>query len=186
MRYNIHKAKQVYGLSSIKQATKWMRMVCVYTVKSTWIKVTKAGNILWWTMLTESNVKECNLTTSKTIKDDMNQTRNTLRSTNVVPITELYTVLLNRKTAWDIYTKVYNAREPIFFDETGPFLKSFLWGNTYIMMPVDTLTDPAQPHRNSQSKGFFPLFLLTEIWGNSIWGPTDYEILVCLLGSNVV
>jgi hypothetical protein len=45
-RKALRHANSVYDLPSTKQAIKWMHAVCVYPVKSTWLKAIKGGNYM--------------------------------------------------------------------------------------------------------------------------------------------
>ena len=80
-RKSLRQANSVYDLPSTEQAIKWMHLVCGYSVKSTWLKIIKAGNYIGWPMLTERNANKYYPETSKTSKGHMNQTRKNVRST---------------------------------------------------------------------------------------------------------
>ena len=119
----LQQANSVYDLPSTEQAIKWMHAVCGYPVKSTWMKAIKAGNFIGWPLLTEKNVQKYYPETDETIKGHMNQTRKNVRSTKPKPkpFEEANTNLMRGKKIQDIYTKVYDARETIFSDQTGKF-----------------------------------------------------------------
>ena len=55
--------------------------MCGYPVKSTWVKVIKAGNFTGWTMLNKRNVSKYYPETTETPKGHLNQTRKNVRST---------------------------------------------------------------------------------------------------------
>jgi hypothetical protein len=57
-RKKLEQANSVYDSPSTEQAIKWMHAVCVYPVKSTWLKAIKAGNYIGWPLLTKQNVKK--------------------------------------------------------------------------------------------------------------------------------
>ena len=57
-RIKLGQATSVYDLPLTEQAIRWMHTVWGYPVKSTWIKVIKAGNYMGWPLLTETNVKK--------------------------------------------------------------------------------------------------------------------------------
>jgi hypothetical protein len=100
-----------------------MHAVCGYPVKSTWIRTIKAGNCIGWPLLTEKNVQKYYPETNKTDKGHMNQTRNNVRSTKTKakPFEEAKITTLCSKKVQEVYTKVYDARETIFSDQTGEY-----------------------------------------------------------------
>ena len=64
---------------------------------------------------------------------------------------------LKGKKVQAIYTKVYNARETIFSDQTGKFPKRSLRGNKYIMMLVEidsnaSTVAPMKSHQDTKMK----------------------------------
>jgi hypothetical protein len=141
MRINaaLQKANSVYDLPSIEQAIKWMHAVCGYPVKSTWSKAVKAGNFTGWPLLNEKNIQKYYPETDETDKGHMTQTRKNVRSTKTKPkpFEEANNIPLRGKKVHDIYTKVYDARETIFSDQTGKFPTRSQRGNKYIMVMVE-------------------------------------------------
>eukprot|EP00956_Cyclotella_meneghiniana_P040900 scaffold208759_cov72-Cyclotella_meneghiniana.AAC.1 len=135
----LQQANSVYDLPSTEQAIKWMHAVCGYPVKSTWMKAIKAGNFTGWPLLTEKNVQKYYPETDETDKGHMNQTRKNVRSTKPKPkpFEEANTTQMRGKKVQDIYTKVYDARETIFSDQTGKFPTQSQRGNKYIMVMVE-------------------------------------------------
>ena len=135
----LQQANSVYDLPSTEQAIKWMHAVCGYPVKSIWIKAVKAGNYMGWTLLTETNVKKYYPETDEIPKGHMNQTRKNTRSTKSkrAPLETPKIKKLEGKKVRDIYTKVYEARNTMFTDQTGQFPKWSQRGNKYIMVMVE-------------------------------------------------
>jgi hypothetical protein len=131
-------ANSVYDLPSTEQAIKWMRAVCGYPVKLTWLKAIKVGNYIGWPMLTEHNVNKYYPETSKTPKGHMKQTHKNVRSTKAkqTPLETCDTLQLQSKKVRDIYTTMYDVRETMFLDQTGQFLMRSQSGNKYIMVLV--------------------------------------------------
>ena len=76
---------------------------------------------------------------TETDKGHMNQTSKNVRSTKPKPIAfeEPNAGSLRGKKVQDIYTKVYNARETIFSDQTGQFPSQSQCGNKYFMVKVE-------------------------------------------------
>ena len=81
VKEDLQQANSVYDLQSTEEAIKWMHAVCIYTVKSTWIKDIKACNYIEWTMMNERNVTKYYLETTETPKGHLNQLRTNVRST---------------------------------------------------------------------------------------------------------
>ena len=71
----------MYDLPSAEQSIKWIHAVCGYPVNSTWMKAIKAGNVMGWPLLTETNVKKYYPETKETPKGHLDQTRKNVRST---------------------------------------------------------------------------------------------------------
>ena len=46
--YNMPTACMMYDLPTTEQAIKWMHVVCIYTVKSTWLAAVEVGNFVDW------------------------------------------------------------------------------------------------------------------------------------------
>jgi hypothetical protein len=95
--------------------------VCVYPVKSNWIKVIAAGNLIGWPLLTVQNVKKNYLEKTETPKGHLNQTRKHVRLKKIMEASNTST--LKGKKARDVGIHVYNVRETIFSDQTGKFPK---------------------------------------------------------------
>ena len=117
----MREANSVYDLPSTEQAIKWMHAVCGFPAKSTWLKAIKAGNFIGWPLLTERNVSKYYPETVETPKGHMNQTRKNVRSTKPkpMPLEISNTTQLRGKKQRDVFTRVYDARETIFLDQTG-------------------------------------------------------------------
>ena len=100
-----------------------MHAVCGHQVKSPWIKAIKAGNFVGWLLLTEKNVQKYFPKTKETDKGHMNQTRKNVRSTKTKakPFEEANITTLRGKKVQDVNTRVYDARETIFSDQTGKY-----------------------------------------------------------------
>ena len=77
----LQEANSIYDLPTIEEAIRWMYAVCGYPVKSTLIKAIKAGNFTGWPMLNKRNVANYYPETTKTPKENLNQTRKNVRST---------------------------------------------------------------------------------------------------------
>ena len=134
----LRQANSVYDLPSTEQAIRWMHAVCGFPVKSTWIKAIKAGNYTGWPMLTEKNVNKYYPETNETPKGHMNQSRKNVRSTKPKPMKDYSEVhQLKGKKVQDIYTKVYEAKETLYSDQTGAFPTRSRRGNKYIMVMVE-------------------------------------------------
>ena len=134
-----------------------MHAVCGYPVKSTWLKAIKAGNFIGWPLLTTENVKKYYPETDETPKGHMNQTRKNVRSTKAkpAPMETCNTNKLRGKKERDIYTKVYDARNTMFSDQTGQFPKRSLRGNKYIMVMVEIdsnaiLVEPMKSRKDAE------------------------------------
>ena len=67
-------------MTTTEESVKLMHAVCVYTVKSTWIKAIKAGNFTGWMMLNKRNVAKYYPETTKKPKGNLNKTRKNVRS----------------------------------------------------------------------------------------------------------
>jgi hypothetical protein len=82
-----------------------MHAVCGYPVKSTWLKVIKAGNYMGWPMLNEHNIQKYYPKTIETAKGHLNQTRKNVHSTKAktVPLETCDTSQL--KKVRDVYTQ---------------------------------------------------------------------------------
>ena len=77
----LQQSNSVYGLPLTEEAIKCMHAVCVWQVKSTWIKAFKAGNFVGWPILNERNVGKYYPETNETPKGHTNQTRKNVQST---------------------------------------------------------------------------------------------------------
>eukprot|EP00804_Cyclotella_cryptica_P006123 CCRYP_010735-RA/>CCRYP_010735-RA protein AED:0.28 eAED:0.28 QI:0/0/0/1/1/1/2/0/432 len=142
----LQNANNVYDLPSTKQAIKWLHATCGYPVKSTWIKVIKAGNFHGWPLLTAANVLNYYPETIKTPKGHLNQTRKNVRSTKPKqPFEEPHTIN-SRATKNAMST----PRETIFTDQTGKFPVRSQNGHHYIMIMVeiDSSTILVEPIKN--------------------------------------
>ena len=135
----LRQANSVYDLPSTEQAIKWMHAVYGYPVKSTWLAAIEAGNFVGWPLLTVSNVKKYYPETTETPKGHMNQTRKNVRTTKAPPqpFERCDTSKLKGKKERDIFTKVYDARETIYSDQTGQFPTRSMSGNKYVMVMVE-------------------------------------------------
>ena len=115
-----------------------------YAVKSTWLKATQAGNYMGWPLLTDCNVRKYYYypETSETSKGHMNQTWDNVWSTKPkpLPLKKCATATLRGKKVRDIYTKVYNVRITVLFNQTGQFPKHLMHSNKYIMVLVEINT----------------------------------------------
>jgi hypothetical protein len=100
-----------------------MHTVCEYPVKSTWLKVIKAGNYVGWPMLTERNVQKYYPETTKTAKGHLKQTRKNVRSTKIetTPLETCDTSHLHGKKFCNVYTQMYMVHETMFSNQTGQF-----------------------------------------------------------------
>jgi hypothetical protein len=98
-----------------------MHTVCVYPIKSTWLKAIKAGNYVGWPMLTERNVQKYYPETSETAKGHMNQMRKNVGSTKtkVAPLETCNTSQLHGKKVRDVCTKTYKICETMFSNQKG-------------------------------------------------------------------
>jgi hypothetical protein len=116
-----------------------MRAVCVYPVKSTWLKAIKAGNYVGWPMLNEHNVQNYYPETIKTARGHLNQTRKNVRSAKAktAPLETCDTSQLHGKKVCDVYTETYMVHKTMFSDQTGQFPTRSQQGNKYIMVMVD-------------------------------------------------
>ena len=94
----------MYDLPSTEQGIKWMHEVCVYPVKSTWLKAIAAGNFIGWPLINVRNVKNYYPETTETPKGHLNQTRKNVRSTKVMEICDATTLKGERSE-----TSAYNA-----------------------------------------------------------------------------
>ena len=152
----LHQANSVYDLPSTEQAIKWMHAVCGYPVKSTWLKAIKAGNYIGWPMLNERNVNKYYPETNETPKGHMNQSRKNVRSTKPKPMKEYINKdKLAGKKIKDIYTKVYDAKDTIYSDQTGAFPTRSRSGNKYIMVMVEIdsnaiLVEPMKSRKDAE------------------------------------
>jgi len=119
-RKALRQADSVYDLPSTEQAIKWMHAICGYPVKSTWLKVIKAGNYVGWPMLTKRNVQKYYPETIETAKGHLNQMRNNVCSTKEkpTPLETCDTSLLHGKKVQDVYTKTYRVCKTMFSDQT--------------------------------------------------------------------
>ena len=109
-----------------------MHVVCEYSVKSTWLKVVKAGNYIGWPLLTERNVNKYYPETTETPKGHMNQTQKNVGSTKAKPSTweqpvqsplkEPNILQLRGKKVCDVFTQVYDIRETVFSNQTRRLL----------------------------------------------------------------
>ena len=97
------------------------------------------GHQLGWPLLTTENVKKYYPETDATPKGHMNQTRKNVRSTKApaAPMETCNIAKLRGKKERDVYTKVYEARQTMFSDQTGQFPKISMCGNKYIMVVVE-------------------------------------------------
>ena len=113
--------------------------MCGYPVKSTWFKAIKAGNLTGWPMLNKCNVAKYYPDTTETPKGNLNQTRKNLRSTkpNKKPFEKTDASTLRGRKVRDVYTKVYDACNTVFSDQTGKFPTKSKRGNKYIMVMVE-------------------------------------------------
>ena len=71
----LQEANSVYALPTTEEEIRWMHAVCVYPVKSTWIKAIKEGNFTGWPILNKRNVSKHYPETTNTPKGHLNQTR---------------------------------------------------------------------------------------------------------------
>ncbi len=166
-RKALRQANNVYDLPSNEQASKWMHAVCGYPVKSTWLKAIKAGNYVGWPMLTELNVQNYYLETTKTTKGHLNQTRKNVRSTKVkATLLEICnTSRLHGKKVRNVYTQMYMVQETMFSDQTGQFPIRSLHGNKYIMVMVEInsnaiLVEPMKNHKDVEMIQAYSALLL--------------------------
>jgi hypothetical protein len=139
-RKTLRQANSVYNLPSTEQAIKWMRAICVYPVKSTWLNAIKAGNYdVGWPMLNEHNVQKYYPETIETARGHLNQTRKNMRSAKAktAPLETCDTSQLHGKKVCDVYTKTYMVRKTMFSDQTGQFPTRSQQGNKYIMVMVE-------------------------------------------------
>ena len=155
----LHKANNVYDLTSTEQAIKWIHAVCGFPVKSTWLKAIKAGNYIGWPLLNEKIVTKYYPETFETLKGHLNQTRKNVRSTHLAlfPLEISDATTLQGKNQRDVYTKVYDVRNTIFSDQTGQFLKKSQRGNKYLMVMVEIdsntiLVEPLKSRKDSELK----------------------------------
>ena len=129
-----------------------MHTVCGYTVKSTWIKTIKAGNFTEWMILNKLNVAKYYPGTTKTPKGHLNQTRKNVRSTKpkTKPLEKTDTTTLRGKKVHNVYTKVYDVCNTVFYDHTNQFPTRSKRGNKYIMVMVDIYSNAilAEPVKN--------------------------------------
>ena len=112
----LQEANIVYDIPTTEDATKRMHAVFGYTVKSTWIKAIKAGNLTGWPMLNERNVAKYYPETKETPKGHMNQTKKNVRSTKqkATPLEKSDTTTLKGKKVRNIYTNVYEVHNKFF------------------------------------------------------------------------
>ena len=117
----LREANSVYDLTSTEQVIKWMHTVYGYPVKSTWLKATKASNVLGLPLLDKRNAKKYYSKTTEISKGHMNQTRKNVRSAKEKPtqLTVDDTTTLRSRKMRKVHTKVYNTQNIIFSDQTG-------------------------------------------------------------------
>ena len=101
-----------------------MHAVCGYPVKSTWLKAIKAGNFTGWPMLNKRNVAKYYPETTETPKGHLKQTRKHFRSTKpkARPFGKTEAATLRGKKVRDVYTKVYDVRNTVFWTKQDNFL----------------------------------------------------------------
>ena len=116
-----------------------MHAVWRYTVKSTCIKATKAGNYIGWLMLTGRNVARSYPETNKTPKGHLNQSRKNVSSTKPkrTPLEVPKTATLQGHKVRDVHISVYEVRNTVFSDQTGHIPTRSQRGNKYIMVMVE-------------------------------------------------
>ena len=90
-------------------------------------------------MLNKRNVANYYPETTEIPKDNLNQTRKNVRSTNpkTKPLEKTDTSTLRGTKVRDVYTKVYGVRKTVFSDQTGQFPTRPKQGNKYIMVMVE-------------------------------------------------
>ena len=105
-------ANNVYELQSIAQRIKWIQAVCLYPVKSTWMKSIRSGNYVEWPLLTIYHIHRHYTETTETLQVHMNQTSKNIWSTKpkTMPLLTIYARNLQVKKAHDVYIKVYEAK----------------------------------------------------------------------------
>jgi hypothetical protein len=116
-----------------------MHAICGYPVKSTWLKVIKAGNYVGWSMLNERNIQKYYPKTTETAKGHLNQMRKNVRSTKAktAPLETCNTSQLHGKKVQDVYTKTYRVRKTMLSDQTDQFPTRSQQGNQLIMVMVE-------------------------------------------------
>ncbi len=67
----------------------------------------------------------------------MNQTCKNVRSTKRTPLESFVSAEMKGKKVWDVYVRVYDARETTFSDQTGQYPTCSKLGNKYIMVMVE-------------------------------------------------
>ena len=148
----LQQANSVYDLPTIEQGIKWMHAVCVYPVKSTWLKAIKADNFIGWPLLNEKNVNKYYPDTDETVKGHLNQARKNVRSTKKKQKFEQANNVkaLRGKKIQDVYVKIYDTRETIFTDQTGQFPTRSQQGNKYIivLVKIDSNAILVEPMKN--------------------------------------
>ena len=77
--------------------------------------------------------------TIETPKGHLNETRKNVRSTRPVLLNLVISIAKNFKSKKqrDVYTKVYDAYNTIFSDQTSQFIKKSQRGNKYLMVMVE-------------------------------------------------
>jgi hypothetical protein len=115
----LHEANNVYDLSSIEQAIRWIQAVCGYPVKSTWLKAVKAGNFVGWPLLTKKNIGKYFPNTPETQQGHMALTRKNVHSTKRSSrvFKQPNVASLRGKKERDLYTTIYNVRKTTFSDQ---------------------------------------------------------------------
>ena len=107
-----------------------MHAVCLYPVKSTWIKATRTGNDIVWPLLSTENVHKHYLETDETAKGHLKQARKNVHSTKptayLPPTTDNTTLIGKRERG--LYYKFYEAKHKTCSDHTSRFPFNSQWG----------------------------------------------------------
>ena len=134
-----------------------MHAVCIYPVKSTWIKAIKTGNYIGWPMLNECNVAKYYPDTTETPKGHLNQSRENVSSTKPkrTPLEVPNTSTLKGRKVHRVYTSVYKVRNTVLYDQTGQSPTRSKQGNKYIMVVVKIhnntiLVDPIKSRKDAE------------------------------------